>query len=160
MIDSLPERIQAKIWPEPMSGCWLWGGALRSTGYGSVYLDGSRSAHRVVWEAVNGPIPKGTGHHGTCVLHRCDNRACVNPDHLFLGSHQDNVADMHAKGRGYQNPGKPGETNHMAKLTDAEVVEMRLSQAAGDTQMVLAKRYGVSQGLVSAIIRRERWTHV
>lgn len=65
------------------------------------------AAHKVAWEIANGPIPEGNGYHGKCVLHRCDNPACVNPGHLFLGSHDDNMADMLAKGRARKGGGSP-----------------------------------------------------
>lgn len=84
-------------------GCWEWPGA-QGNGYGMILMpDGRlRGAHRVAWELANGPIPDGL-----FVLHHCDNRACVRPDHLFLGTQGDNVRDMYAKGRGHGGPSKP-----------------------------------------------------
>lgn len=85
---------------DPVTGCWNWTKALDIRGYG-VFSDefGTIKAHRFSWQNSFGEIPQGDGYHGTCVCHHCDNPACVNPAHLFLGSMQDNVDDMMAKGR-------------------------------------------------------------
>lgn len=98
-----PVPWQQRIWrfisPEPNSGCWLWEGAQNNVGYGKIGLGGAREGtalvHRLMWEHSNGAVPEGM-----FVLHRCDVRACCNPDHLFLGTALDNMRDMHAKGRG------------------------------------------------------------
>lgn len=83
------------IEPEPTSGCYLWAGAVIRAGYGKLGRRGrTLSAHRYFWEEENGPIPNGLH-----VLHKCDVRNCVNPDHMFLGTHGDNMRDMFAKGR-------------------------------------------------------------
>lgn len=89
------ERFEQKIMPEPMSGCWLWTASLNDGGYGLFCLDGKdRTTHRVSWRLYRGEIPEGL-----CVLHKCDTRACVNPDHLFLGTYKDNNNDCVAKKR-------------------------------------------------------------
>jgi hypothetical protein len=85
---------------DSVTGCWNWIKAVDQRGYG-VFSENLATvkAHRFSWEKAFGKIPDGQGYHGTCVCHHCDNPACVNPDHLFLGSMQDNVDDMMAKGR-------------------------------------------------------------
>lgn len=104
-----------------------------------------------MWEAVHGPIPSGMN-----VCHTCDNPPCVRPDHLFLGSHAVNQRDRKAKGRsGY------GEHNGRAKLTDEDVVGIRQQYASGlATQRQLSQEHGVSQRMISKIVRREAWTHL
>lgn len=93
------EAFNERYMPEPNSGCWIWIGNANRDGYG--LLTGSRKgkpyflAHRVSWEMHKGAIPDGLH-----VLHRCDMPACVNPDHLFLGTHSENMHDMGRKGRG------------------------------------------------------------
>lgn len=94
---SLLERLEASSVPEPNTGCVLWTGRINKYGYGVArdYDSRMRLAHRLSWSQHNGPIPDGM-----LICHKCDTRACINPDHLFLGSHADNIHDMIRKGRG------------------------------------------------------------
>lgn len=95
---SLPERFWSRVLQKP--GCWEWTGAVNDSGYGRIAVRGRmEGAHRVSWELHHGPIPRGLW-----VLHCCDNPPCTNPAHLFLGTCQDNLADMRAKGRSAPNP--------------------------------------------------------
>lgn len=111
-----------------------------------------RRLHRWVFEREYGPIPQGI-----CVCHSCDNPACINPEHLFLGSHADNMADMIRKGRSHRV--QQGEQNGRAKLTD--VIVMAIKREAGRTsQGSLARRYGVAQSTVWEVIRGRTWAHV
>ena len=102
--ETLQERFDSRYEIVEPGGCWVWMGHISDNGYGHGYghirVNGRmKLAHRVSWELHVGKIPVGTGHHGTCVLHRCDNASCVRPDHLFLGSQADNMQDMMNKGR-------------------------------------------------------------
>lgn len=91
------DRLQAMSTPVPEAGCWLWLGRTAPNGYGRMGAGRNRqyAAHRVSWEFHRGPIPAGL-----IVCHKCDTRRCINPDHLFLGTHADNARDRDAKGRG------------------------------------------------------------
>ena len=98
---TLEEKFMLRVEPEPMSGCWLWTGGLNVSGYGTFYVGAFKYtlAHRWVFARRREPIPPGA-----CVLHRCDVRICVNPDHLFLGDRQVNGSDMALKERGCKSP--------------------------------------------------------
>jgi len=151
----LQRRFWAKVDVRGPDECWLWTGSTIRSGYGMVNVKRkSKLAHRVSWELQNGPIPDGGGWHGTCVLHRCDVRNCVNPAHLFLGTHRDNMLDMGAKGRGRQ---PRGEATAGAKLTESDVLEIRRRYAGGGwTQTELGDEFGVTQANISLIVRAER----
>jgi hypothetical protein len=130
--NQIKQRFRSKISIDP-SGCHLWTAFRNPAGYGHFRIEGTnRLAHRVAWLFSNGPIPDGMR-----VCHRCDTPACVNPDHLFLGTDADNVRDMMQKGRH-----SIGEAHPPAKLSVADVIAIR---GSGDTQAHLAKVYGVSQ---------------
>lgn len=136
-------------------GCWVWTAATRTGGYGATHKKGrSISTHRRSWELTYGPIPAGL-----CVCHRCDNRLCVRPDHLFLATPADNTADMRAKGRmtGPHEPAR-GTRNGRARLTAEQVLAMRARRAAGDTVIALARSFGVSEGAAHSAITGENWT--
>lgn len=132
---------------EEDSGCWLWTGPFGRGGYGTFKHDRRRmSAHRAAYEIFTGTIPPGEGHHGTCVLHTCDVPHCVNPAHLFLGTVQDNNADMVAKGRQSRRENK-------TTRRDRQVICERYLD--GESQNALAREYGVSQARISYIVRCE-----
>ena len=105
-------------------------------------------SHRASWEIFNGNIPKGKW-----VLHRCDIRECVNPNHLFLGNRQDNMDDMVKKGRQSY-----GEHRHNAKLSNNKAAEIRERYALGGvTQATLAKDFNVSESLIYRVINGQAW---
>lgn len=129
--------------------CWLWTGSIQVNGYGMAATGGPKrqSAHRLSWELHYGPLPDGA-----FVCHHCDNRACVRPDHLFLGTAKDNVHDMIAKDRHSR-----GERRSRHKLNDDIVRFIRRSRV---TNAALAVRYGVSPSVISRIRSRKNWKHV
>lgn len=137
------------------SGCLIWTGETVPFGYGRIRrkVDGvwrQTMAHRLAWEERHGSIPEGM-----FICHRCDVAACVNVDHLFMGTHADNMADMVRKGR---SPRRPGELNcGGVKLTEEKVLALR---ADGRPYRVLAVEYGVSVKTVGRIKRREKWKHL
>lgn len=136
--------------PEPNSGCLLWLGAANKWGYGYVVIKGrTLRAHRVSWEAHNGLIPDGM-----MVCHKCDVRLCINPGHLFLGTHNENMADMKRKGR-VRSP--PGERNGLSKLKDNQIRAIRADKR---TNKEIAKEYGVDPSAISRLKTRETWKHV
>ena len=158
------------------SGCLEWTGATARGGYGNLMVV-SRTwgpAHRVAWELAHGPIPDGLW-----VLHRCDNPKCVEADHLFLGTHADNMSDMVAKGRHpsvrspecrerggrhwtKRHPDRVarGERGSGSKLTEAGVVEIRRLRASGAALSELAAAFNVSETTISSIAHKKTWKHV
>ncbi|HUT15273.1 MAG TPA: HNH endonuclease signature motif containing protein [Anaerolineae bacterium] len=143
------DRYWEKVDVRGKDECWEWVAGTNSRGYGQLQVDGkSAYAHRLAWELENGPIPEEL-----CVLHRCDNRNCVNPAHLWLGTNADNSRDMVKKGR----PARGAEHAH-AKLTRQEVQQIRHLYSTGEyLQRELGKRFGVSESHVSGIVNRKYW---
>lgn len=136
------------------SGCHVWTAYRNADGYGVVLVgsrkDGSRRnalAHRAAWANVNGPIPAGL-----VICHRCDNPACINTDHLFLGSVSTNNSDMRAKGRHAR-----GSKHGLSKLSEDRVREIF---AAPGRHSEIAECYGVHRMHVGAIKRGEKWAHL
>lgn len=138
---------------EKTDGCWLWTGSRTSDGYGGIRVCGkSVGAHRVAYELFVAPIPDGLH-----VLHRCDTPNCVRPEHLFLGTHADNMSDMATKGRA--NP-ITGERHHSAKLTVDMVREVRRLHGAGVSIHELARRLPVRRKSVQKLLRGKSWKSV
>ena len=139
---------------ETYRGCWICISHRANSGYGYTVIRRNGTTvllHRYMYEKYRGAIPGGM-----CVLHHCDNPACNNPDHLFLGTMADNTRDMINKGRGKQ-PGLKGIDNGRAVLTETRVREIR---TATDTHRAIAKIYGISHANVGRIKRGEIWKHL
>lgn len=184
-----PKSLAERFWPkvDQRGDCWLWTGSINNYGYGMIAAGGRGGkvlkAHRVAWELTHGPVPDGLE-----VCHTCDQPRCVNPAHLWLGTHTENVRDMWRKGRGARLVGdaspatqhpermsrgdqhgsrtKPervprGERQGNAKLADVQVREIRALYATGKhTQTALGARFGVSQVLIGLIVREKAWKHL
>jgi len=167
----LPEGFEDRFWKrvDKSGACWVWIGPLRNDGYAQMEINGRKHlAHRISWSIEHGVV---TGEH--CVLHKCDNKPCVRPDHFLAGSRGDNNRDREAKGRGGRASGdrngrrtKPectarGERQGSAKLTEAAVKNMRHRFSHGTvTRHQLAAEYGVSFFTVVDVIRRRSWRHI
>lgn len=142
------QRFEAKIMPEPNSGCWLWTGAIQSGGYGSLIHKGrSWKAHRFAFVLYRGPIPNGQD-----VMHHCDVPSCVNPDHLSAAPTVENVRDLWRKGRGHS---QRGGQNGNAKLTADSVDLIREYSHLGSE--CLGHFYGVHSSTIRRILRGETW---
>lgn len=186
---SIYERHEAKVdhnGPIPahrpeLGQCWPWTASFYRNGYGQIGIGGRGAgvtgAHRVAWERAYGPIPEGKW-----VLHKCDNRRCQRPDHLFLGDNPSNVDDMLSKGRAawQVDPAMPylqrgdghwarrtperiqrGSSKGSAKLTETQVLQILQRYAGGErNKAALGRAFGVSEVLIGKIVRREIWTHV
>ncbi len=145
-------RFAEKVSPEPNTGCWLWTARCDDKGYGRLKVHNRPcAAHRVSWEIHRGPVPLGR-----FVLHRCDTPTCVNPGHLFLGTHRENMRDMVAKGRS-SSANRRGEGNPGAKLTKERVAELRAARAAGLSHRKLAARFEISTGQVHNVLTGKCW---
>lgn len=147
---SIEERFWSKVAIIPEQTCWEWVGTIHHSGYGTIYVDDkSLRAHRLSWKIHNGPIPEGL-----LVCHTCDNRKCVRPEHLFLGTNADNNKDMFKKGR--ENKAK-GTACRSTKLTEQQVKLIRYDPRP---QSVIGKQYGISQNAVKLIKQRKNWKHI
>lgn len=136
----------------PYEGCWHWTGTINHNGYGHVHFMGKqRRAHRVSFFIRHGYFPEGL------VLHTCDNRACVNPDHLKEGDPKSNTADMMIRGRDRH---LEGEDCPHAVLTEANIREIRARRTAGEMAKDIAKVFKVSATHISQICKFKRWAHV
>ncbi len=147
------DRFWSKVNIKSDSECWEWSAGLLSKRYGGFYINGKTCrSHRIAWELHFGDIPDNL-----CVCHECDNPKCVNPNHLFLGTHTDNMQDMIRKGRGAKGVYRINNP----KLSPDQIIEIRIKYAAGKcSQENLGRRYNISETQIGRIVRGEQWPHV
>jgi hypothetical protein len=146
-------RFESKIERIPGVACHVWAERCDVDGYGSMKVKGkTERAHRLAYEHYFGSAE------GKHVLHRCDVPSCVNPDHLFLGTHAENVADMIAKGR--QARGAKTRAPRRTRLSETQIIEIRGLSAAGTTQREIASKFGVTQANISLIVSKKNWAYV
>lgn len=145
----IKKRFMEFVSVNPDSECWEWDGVIRQ-GYGRFHLDGKmQTAHRVSWQIYNGLI------NGFLVLHKCDNKCCVNPEHLFLGTQRDNVHDMIKKQR---HKTLKGSANPNAKLNEEKARQIRDYYADGGTSYAkLAREFNVSPKLIELVVKNLMW---
>lgn len=153
------KRIISKVDIDLETNCWHWNGCIQSNGYARVtYKNKTMGAHRLSYMAFIGDIPKDND-----VCHKCDNRSCVNPRHLFTGTRLDNMKDCVSKNR--QAKGEilsvlvRGEKTHLAKLKEVDVIKIR--RLSGDRKSKeLSAQFGVSVDNIRSILRRDIWRHI
>lgn len=159
-IEVVLPKFWARVNKSAPNGCWEWTGA-KERKYGRFYLTSRIHllAHRISWEIAHGEISDTL-----CVLHKCDNPSCINPDHLFLGTKGDNNRDRASKGRtarSHQHLYSPkGERHPGHKMTEAAVRELRTLYSNGASQSQLAEQFGIRQCTVSQIVLRRTWRDI
>jgi hypothetical protein len=132
------------------NNCWEWNGCKHTKGYGLFWgYKKQTRAHRISWLLTNGDPGK------FWVLHHCDNPSCVNPSHLFLGTHDDNMQDRNKKERQTK-----GEKNGRSKIDEQKVLDIRKRYSNGERQNSIAMDYSISQNQISDIVNRKRWKHI
>lgn len=144
----LRQRFNAKFSVGNPDDCWLWLGSTNPKGYGLFRAPPEQLAHRVAYRLEREEIPIGMS-----ICHVCDNPPCVNPTHLFIGTHADNMADMAAKGRSGVRPRLPRHLNARARFSEKDVEDMVLRYVSGETQASIAKTYETCQGVIGKIVR-------
>ena len=151
----IEDRFWAKVDRRGPDECWLWTASTITGGYGQIGRGragaGNELAHRLSYAINVGPIPEGL-----VVMHSCDNKLCVNPAHLSVGTQKENVADMDAKGRG-RRVGLRGTDSPSSKLTWTKVRRIRNAYERGALQVDLAEKFGVGQPCISSIVRGATW---
>ena len=155
----ITEKDKARFWAKVDKGepdeCWEWTAYVTPNGYGQFGIRRkAKTCHRIVWVLENGPIPSDKQ-----INHHCDNRACCNPSHLYLGTQAENMKDM--KDRGRANGGGPcGEKQHLSKLTKKDVYKIFELRKQGLVQREIAEIICISRETISAVLTRKTWRHV
>lgn len=155
-IASLKKMLLSKRLVDTARGCWLWTGATMIKGYGITQYRGRQVlVHRLAMTLFREQDPGAL-----FVCHHCDRPSCFRPEHLFIGTAQDNTDDMIAKGRMRHGPPLRGERGPSAIVTEADVLEMLARSRAGETRTSVARRYGLSVSAVSRIVLGKNWRHI
>lgn len=156
------KHFHTKYQKHSVTGCWEWQRYRKPNGYGyTEYWDKAAKkrvnthAHRLSWIIHNGPIPPGMQ-----VCHTCDNPPCVNPAHLFLGTNYENWEDCVSKGRNMGGANGPPIARPRARLTEADVAEIRRLRASGASRDEVARRFGISVDNVSHVTTGRRWKNL
>jgi len=151
MLEKMDERFITKV--NKTATCWLWTGGLDSWNYGNYRLNGKCvKAHRYSYMINKGNIPEGM-----LIRHTCDEPKCVNPSHLILGTHQDNMNDRNQRNRQARNK---GEKSGNAKANNDIVKEIRILYGFGFTHIELANKYNIGRTSVGLIINKKAWSHI
>jgi len=144
------ERFWRKVERKNEKNCWEWMSYKFKKGYGGFQIKTENlPAHRVAWVIAYGQIPDNL-----CVCHQCDNPSCVNPNHLFLGTYEDNNQDRVRKGRSAR---VVGENNPAAKLNKLQVIEIRYLRKLGFSQKYIARIFNVGKSTIGRIDRGTHW---
>ena len=145
---SVKEKLDYYSIPEPNSGCWLWIGGATTVGYGKIFANGFvRLSHRVSYEEYKGAIPEGM-----LVLHKCDTPACINPEHLFLGTNKENMQDASRKGRT-----SFGEKNGSSKITEKDAI---LILNSAQSVSILSRKYNITETSIRNIKNGDKWSYL
>lgn len=154
-----------RFWPkvQKTATCWYWVAHRAPNGYGRILHDDKvQDAHRVAYQLLVGPIPEGMW-----VLHKCDVKPCVNPDHLYLGTVVENTRDAVERGRVPRNTlrleperASHGTSHYRAKVTDQDVRTIRFLASSGIPQRAIGRKFDIDQSTVSSIVTRKGWKHV
>lgn len=149
LVESQSERFWRNV--QKADGCWIWTGGRNARGYGKFYINcGGYLAHRVSYALARGSVPEDK-----CVMHKCDNPPCVNPDHLELATVRMNMHDMYAKRRACV-----GSRSHHAKLNEDQVLQIRIRHNSGEKTGDLAREFGVASSVIGMAVTGRKWKHV